>query len=175
MQATLGRRKTLPVQQQQQPSLAQRTAGALINVGVLIRYADMSINQGRFRWPSSITEREALAKILETQSNRDLQDIVQIVMNQVPRPGVPRIAWLDTPPHGKYAMNQDMYGKGGLQDQIRQQQQMSSASAYNPDMDDIQYEGSLADFLSEQLSEKAAQEEQETLRDAPLRYDPSIL
>ena len=99
----------------------KRVGGELINVGVILRYSDGSTDQGRYRWPPSITERGALSCLLRTQNSKNLSELVEIQFSQIPRAGVSRISWLDHEPNGRYYFNQDLYGEGGLQTMINEE------------------------------------------------------
>lgn len=182
-----GRGRVYP--QQHQPVQPRRSGGELINVGVLIRYADMSINQGRYRWPPTITERQALHLVLSSQSDADLGDIIEITFSQTPRVGVARIAWLDTEPQGHYYMNQHIYGEGGLQSQLNAELRDRDL-VYEADLGDIQYVGSLDDYHQMHQHQQEQQFDRVGPRShmqqptgpmgpmgsaQPLRYDPNVL
>lgn len=152
-------------------AVASRSGGALINVGVLVRYADMSINQGRFRWPATISEREAIERICQTQSSKDLQEMTEVSITQVPRAGVGRILWLDKAPNGKYKFNQHMYGEGGIQDQLNKELRNQKVE-YDPDLNDVTYQDSIDSFLTEQAREKAEAEAAALEASRPPVYDP---
>jgi hypothetical protein len=79
----------------------------MVNVSVMITYIDGGNNQGRFRWPCTITPEAALRTVLEQLPDNELRDeLVRIQFSQVARNQ--RIKWMDETPNGQYNVNQDL-------------------------------------------------------------------
>jgi hypothetical protein len=125
--------------------LGSRTVGGiLVNVGVVARYATGDMDSARFKWPSTMTEREALLLMLSKLSDQSHREIIEITISQVPRAGCVPIGWLNKEPYGHYYFNQHLYGEGGLQQQMNAELRDRDLT-YNPDID-VRYEGSLQGF-----------------------------
>ena len=75
-----------------------------VRVVVVITYHQGDNNVGKFKWPATISEKQALHFVFEQLQHLD--EICQIVFSQVAN-GTSRIPWLDEPPNGKYVVNQD--------------------------------------------------------------------
>lgn len=139
--------------------LQQRVGGDLINVGIIIRYANGDTNNGRKRWPSCITEAQALEVILSNLPDADLNDIVEVTFSQTPRVGVERIHWMDDAPFGKYYFNQHL-------DYTDNSNIANIPMVYDPDLPNVQYQGSITDYLQRPV------DMQNQMPVGPRRYDP---
>lgn len=140
-------------------SAAAKVGGDLINVGIVIRYANGDTNTGRKRWPSYISEEQALETLLSNLPNADLNDIVEVSFSQTPRVGVERIHWMDDPPNGKYYFNQHLQYQ--YNNDLR-----NMPMVYDPDIANIQYQGSITDYL------QRPQDTRSQMPVGPRRYDP---
>lgn len=146
----------------------------MISVAAIVQFATQTLPV-RLMWPASISERVALETLLCKMSNEQLSELVSVKFNQSPRPGVPRITWMDAPPGGHYYFNQHIYGEGGVQQQVNigiAQQNFD----YNPDIPNLQYQGTLDGPYMQSLAGAAHMPREiqgDILRDAP-QYNPSV-
>jgi len=137
-------------------------SGEMINVGVMVNFGDGGYQPSRFRWPSTITEEQAIVEVLKTLRNEDLRDICEMHFSQAPR-GNLRISWLDDEPKGNYYFNQHVFGEGGLQSKMSMNEDLI---AYDPDIPGIQNQGTIAGYGGQQ-----GVEPQERVGPV-VRYDP---
>ena len=87
----------------------QPRGGRPTRVAVLIHYSDGSSNTGRYVWPNTITEQQALRTVLTEMAQKepsDLDDLERVTFTQVAQ-GSARLAWLDAAPMGLYLFNQE--------------------------------------------------------------------
>jgi len=140
----------------------------LINVGMIVRYANGDTNQGHMRWPSSITEEQAIHLLLTKLPDSDLVDLMQVSFSQTPRVGVDRIRWMDEAPFGHYYFNQHLYGENGVHTQLNAELREQQIY-YNPDMPNIQYKDSIVDYLQRPQDSREGAD-----KVGPRRYDPDV-
>lgn len=117
--------------------------GEVVRVGAIIHYGSGGGTRTiRFRWPASISEAQALAEVLKTQTDKEHAEIAGVVFSQG-SDRASRIAWLDEPPLGHYYFNQELYGENGSQ---RHANLNNINLDYCPDIPGIVYNGDIAGY-----------------------------
>lgn len=135
------------------------SARHLVNVGCILRYANGTIQQGRFRWENTVTEKEALRRILVQLSPDELEELYVVQLSQTPAQHIARIAWMDKAPHGKYFVNQHVYDRDGCTAASLLAASSHVSATYDPDEFAPDVLGSLANVYDERPVDSAERQD----------------